>query len=345
MNEINIEANNAAEPILDEALAFERFGEIQEPQVRAERPRQEDSSAPAAGAQELDPDAGHEEMPALGPSDDAPSPPRLAARQALTYYESLVEESLGRKDQTAEALLAIHEQKLYRLSHASFGDYLEQRWGLSRSRGYQLVHAARVTRSRLLNGQPAPPNERQARHFAADGRQVPKAAGEDSYESGLRRVTRYLAANLAKAPPGEHQRWLQDVRVALDRLEQNLQLEPLPHRGRSPLVDTTPAGCTWPPAANSRRLRQANQRPSTPPLELEGADATTEVERQGEPASSATAEAEPANGSPSHPEAGSGTIQERPWPLAAAGSVLGLTMEQARKFGYCSTSASARSSP
>jgi hypothetical protein len=137
-------------------------------------------------------------------------------------YEGIIKQSLARKNDRAMALLAVYERKLYQLTHPSFPQYLQQRWGLSRTRGYQLIHFARLRRRCLENGQPPPANERQTRQLAADGTSLPKEPHHDSYEQRLHRVRRYLAANLTKLPRGEHRRFVQDVHQALDQMEREL---------------------------------------------------------------------------------------------------------------------------
>ena len=63
-----------------------------------------------------------------------------------------------------QALLEIRDARLYRETHGSFEAYLDERWGVSRSRGYQLIDAARVTKALSTGVDLDPPaNEAQAR--------------------------------------------------------------------------------------------------------------------------------------------------------------------------------------
>jgi site-specific DNA-methyltransferase (adenine-specific) len=92
--------------------------------------------------------------------------PRLSTqeRKRLAELEQVVEEDLGRFVAVGRALLEIRDQRLYRETHARFRDYLEERWSISRSRGYQLIDAAKVSElvSTMVD---TPPNERQTREL------------------------------------------------------------------------------------------------------------------------------------------------------------------------------------
>jgi hypothetical protein len=236
-------------------------------------------------------------MPALKLSSDATGAPSATPRAALTHYELIIEQSLGRKADRAMALLAIFERKLYKLTHTSIGRYLKERWGLSRSRGYQLLRFAKDRRSCLQNGQPPPVNERQVRRLAANGTSWPKAPAHDSYDQHLQEVRRCLAANLAKTLPGEHRRFVQDVREALDQLDQDWDHPALGYSQSSAGVE-----------------RSANtSEPAQKPV-----DSASSLENKPKTAP--------------HISASKGL--ERPIPHGNTGSVLGLTMEQARRFGY-----------
>jgi hypothetical protein len=335
MNEIKTKLTGASAPIPKGAPAFQRPFVIEEPQVGAKPGTQEDSHRSADGAQDSVPPAPPLMTDALDLPNEAASSPTQTRQEALRRYEGIIEQSLAREDERDAALLVIHDEKLYKLTHASFGEYLEQRWGRSRSRGYQLVHLARLKRCRLLNGQPPPLNERQARQFTADGTRLPQQPGENSYERRLCRVTRYLAANLANSPPGERRRFLQDVRKALHHLDRDPDIQLPPHSQGAAFVETEPPGRPWSAAAKPRTPQPADRPVSAPPPHPQEVGATAEVKGCGQPASSVTTKASPATGLQSNPQPAGGTAQERPCPRGNAGSLLGLTMEQARRFGYC----------
>jgi hypothetical protein len=60
------------------------------------------------------------------------------------------------------ALAEIRDSKLYRESHSSFAAYLDERWGMSRARGYQLIAAAELS----TTVDTPPETEREARRIA-----------------------------------------------------------------------------------------------------------------------------------------------------------------------------------
>lgn len=67
--------------------------------------------------------------------------------------------------QVGKALLEIRDRRLYREQHPTFEEYLSDRWGMSRSRCYQLIQAATITSS-LSTMVDKPQNERQVRALA-----------------------------------------------------------------------------------------------------------------------------------------------------------------------------------
>jgi len=79
-------------------------------------------------------------------------PDGLLALEALTAEEAdrlaRLEADVERGRQTfievGNALAAIHDERLYKGTHTAFADYLHERWGMSRQRGYQLIDAAEV---------------------------------------------------------------------------------------------------------------------------------------------------------------------------------------------------------
>ena len=316
MNETITNVRSVTAQVPQEALAFNRH-RLEEAQTHAERgpdgsePRTDcnENSFPVAATM-----TGMDEPP-----NEATSTPTLTRREALRYYERIVEQSIAREDQKVRALLIIHDERLYTLTHASFGDYLKQRWKLSRSRGYQLLHLGRLKTRPPLNGEPPPRNERQARQFAADGTRL-KEVGQNAHERRLELVTRYLSAHLAKMPPEENRRFLLEMRKMLDRLEQNLEIQSPSDSQDLAFVKTELRGCSSGTGVNLPQM-EAPVSTSSPVLETQEVQAIPEVTCEGEPPLSLTT--------------GASTSSKRPYPQGQAGSFLGLTMEQARKFGYC----------
>jgi hypothetical protein len=96
-------------------------------------------------------------------------------RNRLLNLEQVVEQGLDAFVAVGQALLEIRDARLYRETHGSFEAYLDERWGVSRSRGYQLIDAARVTKALSTDVDLEPPaNEAQARSL------VPLAGDEQA---------------------------------------------------------------------------------------------------------------------------------------------------------------------
>ena len=90
----------------------------------------------------------------------------------LIEHEAAIESS---KANIGGRLKKIRDKKLYRAIYKTFESYLDNRWGISRSRGYELIDVADVTENLRIGqsenvrhgGQKATePNARQARELA-----------------------------------------------------------------------------------------------------------------------------------------------------------------------------------
>lgn len=85
--------------------------------------------------------------------------------EALAELEQVIERGLTTFVDVGNALLTIRDERLYRADYATFEDYCEERWGLTRRRAYQLMDAAGAVSTMVHTGLPAPENERQAREL------------------------------------------------------------------------------------------------------------------------------------------------------------------------------------
>jgi DNA modification methylase len=104
-------------------------------------------------------------------------------RVRLAELEAVVERGLGTFMEVGQALLEVRDGRLYRESYSSFEEYLAKRWGMSRSRGYQLIDAARVAGAvSTIVDVKAPGNEAQAREL------VPLLANEQTLVETLREL-------------------------------------------------------------------------------------------------------------------------------------------------------------
>jgi phage N-6-adenine-methyltransferase len=87
--------------------------------------------------------------------------------EALAAYERTIAEGLETFVVVGQALLAIRDQRLYRMHYLTFEEYCRERWQLSRSYAYQLMDAATVVRRVSAIADILPANEAQARPLTA----------------------------------------------------------------------------------------------------------------------------------------------------------------------------------
>lgn len=108
-------------------------------------------------------------------------------RAELATYEGILEAAYG---DIAPALQAIHKKRLYR-EHGSFESYVEERWGISRARAYQLINQGKVS----TNVGAAVP-EAHARELAAvkDDKQGEVLAAAGGVDATAARIRELLAA-------------------------------------------------------------------------------------------------------------------------------------------------------
>ncbi len=84
----------------------------------------------------------------------------------LAYNEGVIERGLATFIDVGNALTAIRDGNLYPTTHPTFEAYCADRWGLVRSRAYQMIDAAEVSTIVDAEELPAPPNESVARELA-----------------------------------------------------------------------------------------------------------------------------------------------------------------------------------
>jgi phage N-6-adenine-methyltransferase len=87
--------------------------------------------------------------------------------EALAAYERTIAEGLETFVVVGQALLAIRDQRLYRMQYLTFEEYCRERWELSRPYAYQLMDAATVVHHVSAVADILPANEAQARPLAA----------------------------------------------------------------------------------------------------------------------------------------------------------------------------------
>jgi hypothetical protein len=84
-------------------------------------------------------------------------------RSALEAYEHTIEAGLQTFIEVGKALLAIRDGKLYRADYATFEEYCQHRWSVSRPYAYQLMDASMVVENVSAIADIVPTNEAQAR--------------------------------------------------------------------------------------------------------------------------------------------------------------------------------------
>lgn len=64
----------------------------------------------------------------------------------LERCEGIIERGLKTFREVGMALVRVRDLRLYRVEHATFEAYCDERWGLKRQRAYELMGAANVVR-------------------------------------------------------------------------------------------------------------------------------------------------------------------------------------------------------
>jgi len=65
-------------------------------------------------------------------------------RTELTRHEQIIERGINTFVEVGQALVSIRDKRLYRAEYQTFDEYCRERWGIHRSRAYQLIDAARI---------------------------------------------------------------------------------------------------------------------------------------------------------------------------------------------------------
>src|SRR5687768_13205628 len=89
-----------------------------------------------------------------------------AESKRLKDCEDVIERGLNTFYEVGTALAEIRDSRLYRIKYATFEDYCQEKWGMSRRRGYELIAAAAVVENVRNSAQIAPSNEAQANEMS-----------------------------------------------------------------------------------------------------------------------------------------------------------------------------------
>lgn len=150
-----------------------------------------------------------------------PAPPVRAAgpgERTLLDCELVIDRGLATFVEVGRALAEIRDRRLYRLTHGTFEDYCQQRWGFNDSRARQLIAAADVAREIETVTTVTITSERQARALGPVIRQLgPEAAAEILAEQAATgRVTASGITEAARRRADDHDPALDPAAQAVD---------------------------------------------------------------------------------------------------------------------------------
>jgi hypothetical protein len=104
--------------------------------------------------------------------------------RSLADHEAVIERGLDTFVEVGRALSAIRDGHLYLTGHATFEDYCQDRWGLSRKRAYDMMSAAQGVSQICDTDLPLPTRESQARELA----RVPKEQRAEVWRETVERT-------------------------------------------------------------------------------------------------------------------------------------------------------------
>lgn len=132
----------------------------------------------------------------MSATDVSPSALTPAEVDQLAADEAIIEAGQAIFMKVGMALARIRDARLYRATHDTFADYVDQRWGFTRIRAYQLIEAGVVAASMsTMVDTPEIENERQARALAP----IVKESGPEAGAEVLREVAESDEKVTAKA--------------------------------------------------------------------------------------------------------------------------------------------------
>jgi hypothetical protein len=122
----------------------------------------------------------------------------IAEKETLAELEEVIKRGRDAFIEVAEALKTIREGRLYRDTHATFEDYVRDRWSMSGAYAYQQMNAGKTVKE-LPPGTPKPQNEGQARELA----KVP----EEARPLVMEKATEATGGKLTAAAIKAHAYW------------------------------------------------------------------------------------------------------------------------------------------
>jgi len=103
----------------------------------------------------------------------------------LKRNEAVIERGLKTFVEVGSALMDIRDARLYRNGYATFEDYCQQRWNMSRPRAYQLIEASETVKGLSTNvDTPTPTTESQARELSGLEPETAAEVMKTAHDSG-----------------------------------------------------------------------------------------------------------------------------------------------------------------
>ncbi len=152
----------------------------------------------------------------------------LEESRDLNRLEAIVADGLQSFLAVGDALAQIRDRKLYRIEHATFDEYLETKWKISRSRACRLIQAAETVKTLPTGNKPT--TERQARPLT----KLPRTERAEAWTEAV--VTSPTGAPTAKEVEAVVEKMKQKTQ-SVERAdhESPLDARPLPPEHKTPL--------------------------------------------------------------------------------------------------------------
>jgi uncharacterized protein YdeI (YjbR/CyaY-like superfamily) len=118
--------------------------------------------------------------------------------ERLKELETVIRTGLESFLRVGAALAEIKESRLYRATHPNFPEYCRDRWGMGKSRAYQLIDATAVVGTLRSSTETMPENERQARPLKALPEEQRGAAWDEAVERAQGQPTQEVVQDVVK---------------------------------------------------------------------------------------------------------------------------------------------------
>lgn len=142
-------------------------------------------------------------------------PKTLTERERIALFdaERTIDRGLKTFVEVGTALAEIRDGRLYRSGYATFEEYLDQRWQLTRRRAYQLIEAAAGVQNFAHEGIPVPAKESQARELARVPESDRPAVWQQVLDATGGKPTAAAIRAAAQPEPTPDPRMVQDVEL------------------------------------------------------------------------------------------------------------------------------------